>query len=172
MARTTFSGPVVSQRGFVAAGPDEVVNITAETTLTFAAHAGKVIKVNDADGAITLPTIKADSKGASAGQDDPNVNSHLGAVYKFFVGTDCTDCDIKTDGTDKFVGHATIVKVADGTNSTFVPASANDVISMNGGTTGGDKGSTVTITALEDNVYLVEAVLIGTGTEATPFADS
>ena len=29
-----------------------------------------------------------------------------------------------------------------------------------------------TITALEDNVYLVEAVLIGTGTEATPFADS
>ena len=44
---------------------------------------------------------------------------------------------------------------------------------MNGGTTGGDKGSTVTITALEDNVYLVEAVLIGTlVTEATPFADS
>ena len=172
MVQTTFSGPVKSQRGFVTAGPDSVVNITAETTLTFAAHAGKVIKVNDADGAITLPTIKADSKGASAGDNDPNVNSHLGAVYKFFVGTDSTDCDIKTDGTDKFVGHATIVNVADGTNSTFVPASANDVISMNGGTTGGDKGSTVTITALEDNVYLVEAVLIGTGTEATPFADS
>ena len=172
MAQTTFSGPVKSQRGFVSAGPDAVVNITAETTLTFAAHAGKVIKVNDADGAITLPTIKADSKGASAGDNDPNVNSHLGAVYKFFVGTDCTDCDIKTDGTDKFVGHATVVNVADGTNSSFAPASSNDVISMNGGTTGGDKGSTITITALEDNVYLVEAVLIGTGTEATPFADS
>ena len=172
MARTTFSGPVVSQRGFVAAGPDEVVNITAETTLTFAAHAGKVIKVNDADGAITLPTIKADSKGTTAGDNDPNVNSHLGAVYKFFVGTDCSDCDIKTDGTDKFVGHATVVNVADGTNSTFVPGATNDVISMNGGTQGGDKGSTITITALEDNVYLVEAMLIGTGSEATPFADS
>jgi len=172
MAQTTFSGPVRSLRGFVAAGPDEVVNITQETNLTFAAHAGKVIKVNDADGAITLPTIKADSKGATAGQDDPNANNHLGAVYKFFVGTDCSDCDIKTDGTDKFVGHATIVNVADATNSTFVPASSNDVISMNGGTTGGDKGSTITITALEDNVYLVEAMLIGTGSEATPFADS
>ena len=103
MATTTFSGPVKSQRGFVTAGPDAVVNITAETTLTFAAHAGKVIKVNDADGAITLPTIKADSKGGTAGDNDPNVNSHLGAVYKFFVGTDCTDCDIKTDGTDKWV---------------------------------------------------------------------
>ena len=173
MAQTTFSGPVKSLRGFVTAGPDSVVNITAETTLTFAAHAGKVIKVNDADGAITLPTIKADSKGGTAGDNDPNANNHLGAVYKFFVGTDCTDCDIKTDGTDKFVGHATVVNVADGTNSTFAPdGTNNDVISMNGGTTGGDKGSTVTITALEDNVYLVEAVLIGTGTEATPFANS
>ena len=172
MAQTTFSGPVKSLRGFVTAGPDSIVNITAETTLTFAAHAGKVIKVNDADGAITLPTIKADSKGASAGDNDPNVDNHLGAVYKFFVGTDSTDCDIKTDGTDKFVGHATVVNVADGTNNTFAPAASNDVISMNGGTTGGDKDSTVTITALEDNVYLVEAVLIGTGTEATPFANS
>ena len=72
MAQTTFSGPVKSLRGFVTAGPDSVVNITAETTLTFAAHAGKVIKVNDADGAITLPTIKADSKGGSAGDNDPN----------------------------------------------------------------------------------------------------
>ena len=172
MATTTFSGPVKSLRGFVTAGPDSIVNITAETTLTFAAHAGKVIKVNDADGAITLPTIKADSKGASAGDNDPNANNQLGAVYKFFVGTDCTDCDIKTDGTDKFVGHATVVNVSDGTNSTFAPASSNDVISMNGGTTGGDRGSTVTITAIADNEYLVEAVLIGAGTEATPFADS
>ena len=172
MATTTFSGPVKSLRGFVTAGPDSIVNITAETTLTFAAHAGKVIKVNDADGAITLPTIKADSKGASAGDNDPNANNQLGAVYKFFVGTDCSDCDIKTDGTDKFVGHATVVNVSDGTNSTFAPASSNDVISMNGGTTGGDRGSTVTITAIADNEYLVEAVLIGAGTEATPFADS
>ena len=69
-------------------------------------------------------------------------------------------------------GRFGVVTDADGTNSSFVPASANDVISMNGGTTGGDKGSTITITALEDNVYLVEAMLIGTGTEATPFANS
>ena len=116
--------------------------------------------------------LKQIAKVLSAGDNDPNANNQLGAVYKFFVGTDCTDCDIKTDGTDKFVGHATVVNVADGTNNTFAPGATNDVISMNGGTTGGDKGSTVTITALEDNVYLVEAVLIGTGTEATPFADS
>ena len=135
-------------------------------------HAGKVIEINDADGAVTLPTIAANSASAVAGADDLSVNSHIGAVYKFVVGTDCTDCDIKTDGTDKFVGHATVVNVSDGTNSTFAPASSNDVISMNGGTTGGDRGSTVTITAIADNECLVEAVLIGAGTEATPFADS
>ena len=88
------------------------------------------------------------------------MNSHIGAVYKFVFNTDCTDCDIKTDGTDKFVGHATVVNVSDGTNNTFAPASSNDVISMNGGATGGDRGSTVTITAIADNEYLV-AVLIG-----------
>ena len=55
MAQTTFSGPVRSLRGFVAAGPDEVVNITAETTLTFAAHAGKVNTTPSVDDVKHLP---------------------------------------------------------------------------------------------------------------------
>ena len=36
---------------------------------------------NDADGAITLPTIKADSKGVAAGDNDPNVRINLGASF-------------------------------------------------------------------------------------------
>ena len=171
MARTTFSGPVRSLRGFITAGPDAVVNITAETTLAFASHAGRLIEINDADGAVTLPTIQADSKGASAGQDDPNVNNQLGAVYRFFIGTDATDLDIKTDGTDKFVGSLA-VGITDSTYKVFIPAASNDVISMNGTTLGGDKFSYLEITALADNEYLVQGVLIGSGTIATPFADS
>jgi hypothetical protein len=171
MARTTFSGPVRSLRGFIAAGPDAVVNITAETTLTFANHAGRLIEINDADGAVTLPTIQADSKGASAGQDDPNVNNQLGAIYRFFIGTDATDLDIKTDGTDKFVGSLA-VGITDSTYKVFIPAASNDVISMNGSTLGGDKFSYLEVTALADNEYLVQGVLIGSGTIATPFADS
>ena len=42
MAKLRFQGPVKSLRGFVGAGPDSIVNITAETTLTVDAHAGKV----------------------------------------------------------------------------------------------------------------------------------
>ena len=56
------------------AGSNSVVNITAETTLTVAAHAGKVIEINDADGAVTLPTIKSDEIGAS--------------YIRVFIGTD------------------------------------------------------------------------------------
>ena len=156
MAKTTFSGPVRSQRGFTAQGSNAMVNITAETTLTYDDHVGRIIKINDADGAITLPTITTDT---------------LGARYTFYVGTDCTDCDIKTDGTDKFVGSLSVMEAA-GLTETYAPAAANDVISMNGTTTGGDKGSYVEITAIEDNVYLVQGMLLGSGEAVTPFANS
>ena len=66
MATTTFSGPVKSLRGFVTAGPDSIVNITSETTLTFAAHAGKVIKVNDASTS-TGPLRKEEGSGPRVG---------------------------------------------------------------------------------------------------------
>ena len=156
MARTTFSGPIVSQAGMFNAGSGSVVNITAETTLTVAAHAGKVIEINDADGAVTLPTIKSDE---------------IGATYRFFIGTDATDLDIKTDGTDKFVGSV-IVAVNNGTLKAFQPAATNDVISMNGSTLGGDKNSYVDVTAIATAEYMVQGILIGSGTIATPFADS
>jgi len=154
MGQTTFSGPVRSERGFTAVGSNAVVNITAETTLTYADHVGRIMEINDADGAVTLPTITSDT---------------IGAKYTFFVGTDSTDCDIKTDGTDKFLGS---LSVAGTTTKAFAPGATNDVISMNGTTTGGDKGSYVEITALATAEYLVQGVLIGSGTVATPFADS
>tara|TARA_R100000654_G_scaffold2308_4_gene8639 strand:+ start:446 stop:916 length:471 start_codon:yes stop_codon:yes gene_type:complete len=156
MAKSTFSGPVVSNNGFIQAGSNNIVDITAETTLTFNDHAGRIIEVNDADGAVTLPSIKS---------------GELGAKYTFFIGTDATDLDIKTDGTDKFVGSLTVA-ITDDAEKTFIPASTNDVISLNGGTQGGDKFSYLEITALATAEYMVQGVLIGSGSLATPFADS
>mgnify|MGYP003145296230 CR=1 FL=1 len=121
MARTTFSGPIVSNNGMTNSGSGSVVNITAETTLTFASHAGRIIEINDADGAVTLPAITTGT---------------IGATYKFFIGTTASDLDIKTDGTDKFLGSIS-VGVTNGTHKRFVPGASNDVISMNGTTTGG-----------------------------------
>lgn len=154
MGQTTFSGPVRSERGFTAVGSTAVVNITTETTLTYADHVGRIIEVNDADGAVTLPSITSDT---------------IGAEYTFFIGTDSTDLDIKTDGTDKFVGS---VSVSGTTTKAFAPGATNDVISMNGTTTGGDANSVVKVVALATAEYMVQGVLIGSGTVATPFADS
>ena len=154
MGQTTFSGPVRSERGFTAVGSTAVVNITTETTLTYADHVGRIIEINDADGAVTLPSITSDT---------------IGAEYTFFIGTDSTDLDIKTDGTDKFVGS---VSVSGTTTKAFAPGATNDVISMNGTTTGGAANSVVKVVALATAEYMVQGVLIGSGTVATPFADS
>ena len=53
MAKTTFSGPVRSQRGFTAQGANAMVNITAETTLTYDDHVGRIIKVTSRQTART-----------------------------------------------------------------------------------------------------------------------
>jgi len=154
MGQTTFSGPVRSERGFTPVGSNAVVAITAETTLTYADHVGRIIEINDADGAVTLPTITSDT---------------IGATYKFIVGTDSTDLDVKTDGTDKFVGS---LAVTGSTTKAFAPGATNDVISMNGTTTGGDRGSIIEVTAIATAEYMVSGSLVGSGSVATPFADS
>jgi len=157
MGLTTFSGPVRSERGFTAVGSTAVVAITAETTLTYADHVGRIIEINDADGAVTLPAITSDT---------------IGATYKFFVGTTASDLDIQTDGTDKFVGNLVLAAAATSQARGFAPAASNDVISMNGTTTGGIAGSVVEVTAIATAEYLVTGTLLGSGTLATPFADS
>ena len=101
MARSTFSGPVWSLAGFVSAGNSSVVSLTADTTLTVASHAGKLLLCNDADGKFTLPSIVAT---APTDETDPNQTNNLGASFTFMVITAATDMDILTDGTDKFVG--------------------------------------------------------------------
>ena len=59
------------------------------------------------------------------------------------------------------------------TTAAFASAVAsNDVISMNGTTTGGDAGSNLKIVAIGLAEYLVSGTLMGSGTVATPFADS
>ena len=172
MAKTTFSGPVISKNGFVNTGPGMSVSLTADTTLTVDTHAGKILLCNDADGKFTLPSINVNSNGATAGDNDFNNLNNIGASFHFFVETAATDMDIKTDGTDKFKG-AILIGVNDGAKKAFVPGATNDVISMNGSTKGGIVGSIVSFTAIDTATYLVHnSLLIGSGTIVTPFADA
>jgi hypothetical protein len=169
MAQTTFSGPVKSLAGFITAGVGSSVSLSADTTLTVATHAGKIILLNDADGKFTLPTIVAT---APSDPTAPSQDNNIGASFYFYVETAATDLDILTDGTDKFVGAA-IVAVDDGSKKAFVPAASNDVMTLNGTTKGGIVGSVIQVTAIDSATYLVhDSLLIGSGTIATPFADA
>ena len=172
MAKTTFSGPVYSKNGFINTGPGNTISLTADTTLTVAAHAGRLILTNDADGVFTLPTINVNANSAVAGDTDYNNLNNIGATFNFYVETAATDMDILTDGTDKFVG-AILTAIDDGAKKAFFPAASNDVITMNGGTKGGLVGSILSITAIDDDAYLVHnSLLKGTATIVTPFADA
>jgi len=172
MAKTTFSGPVYSKNGFINTGPGNTISLTADTTLTVAAHAGRLLLTNDADGKFTLPTINASSNSAVAGDTDYNNLNNIGARFNFYVETAATDMDILTDGTDSFVG-AIMLAVDNGAKKAFIPGAANDVITMTGSTAGGLVGSVVTITAIADDEYLVhDSLVLATGTIVTPFADA
>jgi hypothetical protein len=169
MAKSTFSGPVKSLAGFITAGVNSTVSLTADTTLTVDAHAGKILLCNDADGKFTLPSIVTTTPNDPT---DPNQLNNIGASFYFYIETAATDLDIKTDGTDKFKG-AVFTAVDDGVEKAFVPSADNDVITLNGTTKGGIVGSVVQVTAIDAATYLVHnSLLIGSGTLVTPFADA
>ena len=168
MAKTTFSGPIKSLAGFISAGNANVVSLTADTTLTVAAHAGKILTTNDADGKFTLPTIDAST---STTDNDPNQTNNLGATFLFVVETAATDMDILTDGTDKFVGGL-YTGVNNATGKTFISGANNDVITLNGSTKGGLAGSIIKVTAVANDKYAVEGIVLGSGTLVTMFADA
>jgi hypothetical protein len=179
MARTTFQGPVRSLGGIYQQGPASVVSITASTTLNPVDHGGRIISVGGtlaADITLTLPTIDASANPTTSGPgQDPSTTNNQGVVYTIWVPTTIATSSLKigTDGTDKYIG--TIFGVdTDSSNAlvAYTAAAANDFINFNGGTTGGVAGTWVQIFAIATNKYMVNGVALGTGTVATPFANS
>ena len=177
MANTTFDGPVRSKNGFINLGPNATVNATAATDLTVADNAGRVFAIDPVGTptALTIPAIVSTADGASAGPgSDPNNANTIGTTFEIFFKDNFTGT-IKTASTDdKFIGSV-MVGVDDGSKKAFVPAAANNEVNLNGeagagnATTGGLKGSRIKFTAIAANLYMVEGLLIGDGTIATPF---
>ncbi len=99
-------------------------------------------------------------------------------VYTIWVPTTIATSSLKigtTSGSsDLFIGTLLMVDTdSSGATVGFTAnGSSNDFINLNGGTTGGVAGSFVRIVAIAANKYVVSGVLNGTGTVATPFADS
>jgi hypothetical protein len=179
MARTTFQGPVRSLGGIYQQGPASVVDITASTTLSPEAHGGRIIAVGGSLAAaltLTLPAINVSTNPVTSGPgQDPNTLNNEGVVYTIWVPTTISTSSLKigTDGTDKYVGSLLSVDTdSSGAVVGFTAGATNDFINLNGGTTGGVAGTWIQIVAIAANKYMVTGVILGTGSVATPFADS
>jgi hypothetical protein len=179
MARTTFQGPVRSLGGIYQQGPASVVEITTSTTLSPEAHGGRIISVGGSLAAaltLTLPAINVSTNPVTSGPgQDPNTINNEGVVYTIWVPTTISTSSLKigTDGTDKFVGSLISVDTdTSGAVVGFTAASTNDFINLNGTTTGGVAGTWIQIVAIAANKYMVNGTVLGTGTVATPFANS
>ena len=179
MARTTFQGPVRSLGGLYQQGPASVVVITSSTTLDPVSHGGRIISVGGslaANVVLTLPTIDTSSNPTTSGPgQDPSTTNNQGVTYTIWVPTTISTSSLKigTDGTDKYVGSVLSVDTdSSGAMVGFTAASSNDFINLNGGTTGGVAGTWIKIVAVAANKYMVTGVVLGTGSVATPFADS
>ena len=179
MAISTFDGPVRSLGGIFQQGPSTIVEITSSTTLNPVAHAGRIISVGGtlaADVTLTLPAINTSANASSSGPgNDPDTANNEGVVYTIWVPTTIATSSLKigTNGTDKFVG--TILGVdTDSSNAlvAYTAGASDDFINFNGGTTGGVAGSWVQIVAIAANKYMVNGIALGSGSVATPFADS
>jgi len=180
MARSTFQGPVRSLGGLYQQGPASIVSITASTTLSPEVHGGRIISIGGSLAAaltLTLPTISTAANPTTSGPgQDPNTLNNQGVVYTIWVPTTISTSSLKigTNGTDKYIGSITMNDVdTDGAALVgFFAAAANDFINLNGTTTGGVAGSWIEIFAIAANKYMVKGTVLGTGTVATPFANS
>ena len=179
MARTTFQGPVRSLGGIYQQGPASVVAITSSTTLDPVSHGGRIISVGGslaANVTLTLPAIDTSANPTTSGPgQDPSTANNQGVTYTVWVPTTISTSSLKigTNGTDKFVGSLLSVDTdSSGAVVGFTAGASNDFINLNGTTTGGVAGTWIQIVAIAANKYMVTGVVNGSGTVATPFADS
>jgi hypothetical protein len=180
MARTTFQGPFRSLGGLYQQGPASVVTITASTTLSPSDHGGRIISIGGSLAAaltITLPTINTSSNPTTSGPgQDPSTANNQGVLYTIWVPTTISTSALKifAPSTNLFIGS--VLSIDTDTSGATVGFTANgttnDYINLNGSTTGGVAGSWVQIFAIAANKYMVKGTLLGSGTVATPFADS
>ena len=131
-------------------------NVTASATLT-RSDADTVLTVNAAAGlTLTLP--------AAAGTGDS---------YEIVVGTTVTSNNLVVqvaNASDVMTGLCLIAQDAGDTSVAFETASTSDTITMNGSTKGGIKGDIIRLKDVAANLWSVNIVASGTGTEATPFS--
>lgn len=132
-----------------------VNEITAATTLTRDAYAGRTTVLNSTTGRIvTLP--------AATG---------TGATYTIVIGaTVSSGSHVIRVASSSDIIQGTIAIATDIAGVTVPTAVDTDTITMNGSTTGGVRGSLIELQDIATGIFAVRGSLVSTGTEATPFS--
>jgi len=186
MARTTFSGPVRSLRGFLGTGPEMAQSIGAGTTdggtdiAGIDKYQGKVIQIGNANTVFNLPSIIDTATSAVAGSDDPNSTNRVGMVYEFLMTASLTGGNtfVLNAGTaagrstaDVFRGMAIYNNTATDPGAvTAFSAGGTDTLTLTATTKGGLEGAHIRCRAVDGLIWLVEAQLIGNGAFAQPWS--
>ena len=185
MARTTFSGPVRSLRGFLGTGPEMAQSITGTVDggtdiAGIDKYQGKVIQVGNANTVFNLPSIIDTATSAVAGSDDPNSTNRVGMEYEFLMTASLTGGNtfVLNAGTaagrstaDVFRGCALYNNTAtDPGVVTAFNAGGTDTLTLNGTTQGGLEGSFIRCRAVDGLIWQIETVLVGNGTFSNPWS--
>jgi len=185
MARTTFSGPVRSLRGFLGTGPEMAQSISGTTDggtdiAGIDKYQGKVIQIGNANTVFNLPSIIDTATSAVAGSDDPNSTNRVGMVYEFLMTASLTGGNtfVLNAGTaagrataDVFRGMAIYNNTATDPGAvTAFSAGGTDTLTLTATTKGGLEGAHIRCRAVDGLIWLVEAQLIGNGAFAQPWS--
>ncbi len=182
MARTTFSGPVRSLRGFLGTGPQMQQSISGTvdggTDITgIDKYQGKCTLVTNNTTVFNLPSIIDTAASAVAGPDDPNSTNRVGLYYQFLLTANLSGNTFTINaGTaagrstaDVFQGTAQYVDTGDNSMEGFNAAGA-DTLTLDGSTRGGLGGSIVYCRSVGANIWLIQCALNGNGTMVTPWS--
>lgn len=133
------------------------IALSADVSLTNDQHAnGPLLVLSSASGLdVTMP----EATGS-------------GDVYEFYVGTSVTSsvATINALTTDIIQGALVLASLGTAAGVGIPTSATSDYITMNGGTTGGIKGSYIKLVDAADATWMVTGTVVSTGAEATPFA--
>ena len=184
MARTTFSGPIRSLRGFLGSGPDMATGtigagtVDGGTNITgIDLYQGKVVQLANNTVVFNLPEIITTTTANVAGSDDPNSLNRVGYEITFLLTANLSGETFTLNaGTaagrstaDVFQGSAQYVDTGDNSMEGFNAAGA-DTLTLDGSTRGGLGGSIVYCRAAADGIWLIDCALNGSGTMVTPWS--
>jgi hypothetical protein len=132
---------------------------TASPAALTAADSGTQYNFNRAGGvAVVLPAVTA---------------AEVGVFYDFFFETTATsDHTITAQAADLLIGGVRIEDFDSANTGSYFAADGSDdlIITMNGSTKGGKKGSYLRLTCSSATSWTVQGNLFGDGTLATPFS--